>query len=104
MTNEQVLEELIEVAGQLGLEVRQEKGNFRGGRCTVDDEELIMLNKRHLPEVRLAVLAEALHGLPLDTVYLKPAVRRALEDLWAQQDLTDAPPSSPEEAPTHADE
>lgn len=103
MTNEQVLEELIEVAGQLGLEVRQEKGNFRGGRCTVDDEELIMLNKRYLPEVRLAVLAEALHGLPLDTVYLKPAVRRALEDLWAQQDLTDAPPSS-EEAPTHADE
>jgi hypothetical protein len=50
------------------------------------DEELIMLNKRHQPETQLVVMAEALRDTPLDTIYLKPAVRQALEDTWAQLD------------------
>jgi hypothetical protein len=45
-----------------------------------------MLNKRHLPETQLAVLAEALRDTPIDTVYLKPAVRKALEATWAEHD------------------
>jgi len=77
-----IIEELKQAARQLGLEVRAEKGNFRGGRCTVDGETIVMLNKRHLPETRLRVLAEALRDAPMDTVYLKPAVREALEDVW----------------------
>jgi hypothetical protein len=81
-----VLEELEDVAGRLGFEVRIEKGNFRGGRCIMGGEELIMLNKRHQPETQLVVMAEALREAPLDTIYLKPAVRRALEDTWAQLD------------------
>ncbi len=77
-----IIEELKQAARQLGLEVRAEKGNFRGGRCTVDGETIVMLNKRHLPETRLRVLADALRDAPMDTVYLKPAVREALEDVW----------------------
>lgn len=91
-----IIDELEGVAQQLGLEVRAEKGNFRGGRCVVEDEELIMLNKRHQPETQLVVMAEALRDAPLDTIYLKPAVRQALEDAWATND------ASSEEAP-HAD-
>ena len=52
-------------------------------------EELIMLNKRHQPETRLVVLAEALRDAPLDTIYMKPAVRQALEDTWAQLDAAE---------------
>ena len=81
-----ILEELEDAAGRLGFEVRIEKGNFRGGRCIMGDDELIMLNKRHQPETQLVVLAEALRDAPLDTIYLKPAVREALEDTWAQLD------------------
>ncbi|MFP4229292.1 MAG: hypothetical protein ACLFTE_10770 [Salinivenus sp.] len=92
-----IIGELEDVAGRLGLEVRVEKGNFRGGRCVVGDEEIIMLNKNHLPETQLVVLADALREAPLDTIYLKPAVRSALEDAWA---VADAPS---EEAP-HVDE
>ncbi|PSQ79500.1 MAG: hypothetical protein BRD33_00690 [Bacteroidetes bacterium QH_6_63_17] len=62
-----IIEGLKDVAARLGVEVRAEPGNFRGGRCVVDDEEIIMLNENDLP----------------DTIYLKPAVRRALEDAWA---------------------
>ncbi len=91
-----IIEELEGVAQRLGLEVRAEKGNFRGGRCIVEDEELIMLNKHHQPETQLVVMAEALRDAPLDTIYLKPAVRQALEDAWATID------ASSEEA-SHAD-
>ena len=86
METKQIIEELEQAAGQLGYEVRTEKGNFRGGHCTVDSEQIIMLNKRHLPETQLAVLADALREVPIDTVYLKPAVRQALEDTWDELD------------------
>lgn len=86
MDTEQIIEELEQAAQQLGFEVRTEKGNFRGGRCVMKDKRIIMLNKRHLPEVQLAVLAESLRDAPLDTIYLKPAVRQALEEAWAESD------------------
>ncbi len=84
MKTQQIIEELKRAAGQLGYEVRVEKGNFRGGRCTIGGEDIIMLNKRHLPEAQLVVLAESLQGLPIDGVFLRPAVRSALEEIWSR--------------------
>ena len=86
MKTEQILEELKKAAGQLGYEVRSEKGNFRGGRCKVGDEEIIMLNKRHLAEAQLVILANSLRGLPTDEIFLKPAVREALEETWRRSE------------------
>ena len=79
-----IIDELEGVARRLGVEVRAEPGNFRGGRCVVEGEEIIMLNENDLPETQLVVLAEALREAPLDTLYLKPAVRRTLEEVWAE--------------------
>jgi hypothetical protein len=108
MNTEKVVEELEGAARKLGYEVRVEKGNFRGGRCTLGGEAVIMLNRRHIPDVRLAVLAESLRGTAIDTVYLTPAVRRALEDAWAAADAaattgntTDDDEAAP--APSQAD-
>lgn len=103
MKTETILGALKDAAGRLGLAVREEKGNFQGGRCVVAGEPVVMLNKRHLPEVRLSVLARALRSEPVDTVYLRPAVRQALEDLWRQHDDDaaaggDVPAASSEEA------
>jgi hypothetical protein len=85
-----VLAELEQAAEQLGYVVRKEKGNFRGGVCTVDGDAIIMLNKRHIPDVQLVVLADSLRDAPIDTIYLKPAVRDALEDAWDQLDARKA--------------
>lgn len=82
---EQIVQALIEAAGRLGLAVRWERGAFRGGRCTLGEQALIVLNRRHPPEIHLAILAESLRGLPLDAVFLRPAVRQALEAAWAQR-------------------
>ncbi len=86
MKTEQILEELKKAAAQLGFEVRTEKGNFLGGRCKVGEEDIIMLNKRHLVETQLTILAGSLRDLPIDEIFLKPAVRGALEEAWRRNE------------------
>jgi len=84
MKTSQIVKALEEAVAQLGLRVRLEKGNFRGGLCKRGEETLLMLNKRHPPEVHLAILAEALRDLPVDRIFLRPAVRHALEECWTR--------------------
>ncbi|WP_176521824.1 hypothetical protein [Longimonas halophila] len=89
MTTKKIIDELTDVAKRMDMEVRVEKGDFRGGRCHVGGQTVIMLNKRHPTEVQLAVLARSLRNEPLETVYLKPAVREALHRLWQEADGDD---------------
>lgn len=89
MKTKQIVKELEDAVRRMGLHVRFEQGNFRGGYCKVDDDEVVVLNKRHPPEAHLAVLAEALRELPVDTVYLRPAVRKALEAAWARRETVE---------------
>jgi hypothetical protein len=77
-----VVEALKEAATGVGITVRMERGSFRGGRCSVDGVDVIVLNKLHVPELQLTVLAESLSPAEIEGVFLKPAVRRALEDTW----------------------
>lgn len=81
-----IIREVTEAARQLGMSVRVETGSFTGGFCQVNGEEVIVLNKRHPPERQFAVLAASLRGSTIESVYLKPAVRRALEEAWARGD------------------
>lgn len=74
---------LEEAHRKLGVPIRRERGTFRGGRCTVDGENVMVLNKMHPAEAQMAILAESLHTLPHDQLYIRPAVRAALEDAWA---------------------
>lgn len=87
MKTQAIVKELEEVARQLGLGVRKGKGNFKGGRCIVGGEEMVVLNKHHVPEVHLGILAEALRDMPTDTIDMKPAVRKALEETWDAREI-----------------
>lgn len=100
MTTSQIVQALEEAVRQLGVAVRHERGNFRGGLCTIEDETVVVLNKRRPLESHLAILAEALRALPVDDVYLRPAVRDALDAAWAARDagLTDDGPADLDEA------
>ena len=82
MKTNEIVRELEAAVQQLGVIVRRERGNFRGGYCIRDDEEILMLNRRHPAEIHLSVLASALRDLPVDTIFLRPVVRRALEESW----------------------
>ncbi|MCC6397360.1 MAG: hypothetical protein IT282_10105 [Bacteroidetes bacterium] len=52
------------------------------------DQKLLLINKRLMPARKAAVLATALHGIGLDNVYLKPAVRAFVEDEAARSTRT----------------
>ena len=77
--------------------MRVEKGNFRGGQCLVEGNQVVLLNKRHPPEVNVAILSQCLQKLPVDSVYMRPAVREAFEkhvDTPTAVSADDAPASS----------
>lgn len=90
MKTKQIVKELEAAVRQLGVKVRVEGGSFRGGYCKRGEEELLVLNKRHPPEMHLAVLAESLRVLPVETIFLRPSVRNALEEMWARHAPIDA--------------
>ncbi len=87
MKTTQIVKELEEAARRLGVRVRREKGGFRGGYCIRNGEKILMLNRQQPPELHVAILASALKDLPVDTVYLTPVVREALEDAWKQKSI-----------------
>ena len=78
------------VLEQLGVRVRRERGGFRGGLCVVDGTPTVVLNKLHPPEAQAAVLAAAIGERGgADALYLRPAVRAALDDAQQLPDAAD---------------
>lgn len=82
---------LEEALTGVGVRVRRERGAFRGGRCLVDGDETVVLNKLHPPEAQAAVLARALAEHGADALYLRPAVRAAVDEARRRADAPDVP-------------
>lgn len=80
MKNEEVIQELQEIARQLGITVRFERGDFEGGYCILKAQRLLLINRRLLPNRKAVVLATALREIGLENVFLKPAVRAYIDD------------------------
>lgn len=80
MTQQEVYDELKELARQKGVTVRLETGNFAGGLCTVDSQPVILINRRHHQTRRITVLARALYDMGLDDLFVKPVLRDRIAD------------------------
>ncbi|MCZ6776696.1 MAG: hypothetical protein O7D34_09595 [Ignavibacteria bacterium] len=80
MKHEEISQELHELAKQLGVNIRYEKGDFEGGYCTLKDEKVVLINKRLMPTRKAAVLAVALQEIGLNNIYIKPVLREFIED------------------------
>ncbi len=80
MKAEDIIEELQDVARQIGVTVRFEKGDFEGGYCVLRDQHLVLINKRLMPSRKASTLALALQNIGLETIFLKPAIRQFIED------------------------
>ena len=80
MKHEVLIQELQEVAAQLGVTIRFERGDFEGGYCILRDQKILLVNRRLFPAKKASVLAMAMHEIGLEDMYLKPAVREYIED------------------------
>jgi len=80
MKTEALIEELHEVARQLDVTIRYERGDFEGGYCILKEQRILLINRRLTPHRKASVLATAMHDIGLDNMFLKPAVREYIED------------------------
>ena len=80
MTNEETLEELKTLAGELGLKVRFENGNFEGGYCLLRTQKLLVINRRTSVPRKIRTLSLGLNEFGLDNTFVSPALREAIED------------------------
>ena len=77
---ENLLEELKQLALQIGARVRFEKGDFKGGYCIIKKDKIIVINKLSNLQRKVYVLASALKELGLDEIYVSPKIRELIEE------------------------
>jgi hypothetical protein len=80
MKHEELITELEQLAAQLGVVLRYEKGDFEGGYCILKSEKIVLINKRLMPGKKASVCALALNDIGIDNLFIKPAVREFIED------------------------
>jgi hypothetical protein len=63
-----------------GFEIRIEKGDFRGGVCTVQgDKRILFLNKKHPIEKINNIMLGELKSMSHQQLYLPPKIRPKIE-------------------------
>lgn len=82
MKPEKLLLELEQLLEQAGYAIRKEKGTFKGDSCVMEGEKLVVLNKNKPEQLQIGLLARVLKDKELDDIYIKPVVRKHLEELW----------------------
>ncbi|MCH8928809.1 MAG: hypothetical protein IIB39_08860 [Candidatus Marinimicrobia bacterium] len=79
MKSDKILEELEILAEKLGLTVRYERGDFQGDLCFIDDDGVIIIQKKAIIEKKIAVLSRGMSRVDLRNVYVLPEIRKLLE-------------------------
>ena len=74
-----LLQEFENLAERLSVQIRYGKLDREGGLCRYRDAYHIIVNKRLDAIGRITVLARAFAQLPLDDVFLIPAIREAID-------------------------
>ena len=80
---ESILEELKQLASQIGAKVRFEGGDFKGGYCVIKKDKIIVINKLSNLQRKVIILATALKELGLDEIYVQPRIRELIEEFDA---------------------
>ncbi len=78
---EEIINELKEVALQLGATVRFEKGDFKGGYCILKDSKIIVINRTANTQRKAMILSAALKELGVDKIYLTPRLREIIDEM-----------------------
>jgi hypothetical protein len=84
MKSEQLYQHLTELAEKLGITVSEQ--NFRNtgipiksGLCKVHGKSIFVMNKHATVKEKIQFLSECLGQMPLDDLYVMPAVREVID-------------------------
>lgn len=78
---EEILQNLKTLASEMGIKVRFERGDFKGGYCVVKEDRVIVLNKLSNLQRKVITLAAALKELGIEDIYLQPKLREVIEEM-----------------------
>jgi hypothetical protein len=78
---ENILQELKDLANQMGAKVRFERGDFKGGYCIIREDKIIVINKLSNLQRKVITLTSALKELGVEDVYLPPKLREIIDEL-----------------------
>ena len=98
MDAQQLLDELVQAAQCLGVEVRSEPfetpAAMGGGLCIVRGTHLVLIDQRAPLVDRLRALARALGDLGSDAVYMAPEARELIDRARPQEARAAPEPSA----------
>ncbi len=78
---ERLLQDLRQIAQEMGAKVRFERGDFKGGYCILKDDRTIVINKLSTLQRKVIILTNALKELGVDDKYLTPKIREVIEEI-----------------------
>lgn len=82
---EKLLQDLRQIAQEMGAKVRFERGDFKGGYCILKDDRTIVINKLSTLQRKVIILTNALKELGVDDKYLTPKIREVIEEIYEVQ-------------------
>ncbi|MCG3120374.1 MAG: hypothetical protein ALAOOOJD_03059 [bacterium] len=78
MKEDEILSGLEKLVESLSIQLRYEKGDFAGGYCVLKDQRMMIVNSALTPAMRIKVLAHELAAMPLDDIFIMPALREVI--------------------------
>ncbi|HAD81082.1 MAG: hypothetical protein A2509_07885 [Candidatus Edwardsbacteria bacterium RIFOXYD12_FULL_50_11] len=88
MRQKQIIEEMALLAEKLGLNIKFDEFDGRGGWCRVKDSQRIIINKRLGPQEQIRILSQILAGYQIEEQSMAPKVRQLIEE--AREELQPA--------------
>jgi hypothetical protein len=86
MDEEEIIEQLEELARGFGIEIRyepitldEEIMNVVGGLCKLRGEKLLIINSKAPARDKINAFTQALSHFDLDQIYIRPAIRALIE-------------------------
>jgi hypothetical protein len=85
MKPSELYQQLQEIASKLGITVSEQNlrvtgVNAKSGLCRVKGQQVFIMDKHLTTREKLETLSECLRQMPLDDIYLMPAIRTYLLD------------------------
>lgn len=84
MKIDKLILELESLCEKGGYTIRKERGTFRGDQCIIEGDKLVVINKNRPPEAQAIIMAKVLKQINPEDTYIKPVVRKKLEELWSR--------------------
>lgn len=80
MRDNQIIETMTGLAEKLGLSIKFDEFDGRGGWCKLKGTEKIIINKRMLLKEQVRVLAQILARYPTEELAMPPKIRQLIDD------------------------